>query len=234
MNKFNKIFEELAKVNDRSIIWSNWLDYCIAINLLNPIKQEINFNGNEEEYFEMFSEWVQQLEKDLQEQPYSDRLGLFYEELVTSHVKSKNLGQFYTPDDVTRVMTKICLNNPLDGFVNDCACGSARMLLSAYVENEGRCICIGQDLDEISCKMAVLNFYSHGVRGSIIHQNTLEGDYYGAWRVNNYLGYGTLIPHIELVTEREAYQFIGQKTIDKHEIYEINPKKGKDIQSTLI
>ena len=209
MNGFNKIFENLSRVNDRSIIWSNWLDYCININLMNTPKQQIDFQGNEEAYLEMFGEWLLQLETDLEEQPYSDRLGLFYEELVTSHVKSKNLGQFYTPDDVTILMTKLILNDYKDGFVNDCACGSARMLLSAHVQSKGNLICIGQDLDEVSCKMAVLNFYSHGVRGSILHQNTLTGEFYRAWRVNNYLYHGLPVPHIELVNESEAYHFIG-------------------------
>ena len=232
MNRFNKIFENLARVNDRSVIWSNWLDYCIDINLMNTCKQEINFQGNEEDYLDMFGEWLLQLETDLEEQPYSDRLGLFYEELVTSHVKSKNLGQFYTPDDVTTLMTNLCLTDYNDGFVNDCACGSARMLLSAHVMSKGELYCIGQDLDEISCKMAVLNFYSHGVRGSILHQNTLTGEFYKAWSVNNYLYHGLPIPHIELVSEAEAYNFIGVSR-NKNDIVELNPTKSS-VQSTLI
>ena len=232
MNKFNKIFENLARVNDRSIIWSNWLDYSININLMNTRKQEIDFHGNEKEYLDMFGEWLLQLEQDLEEQPYSDRLGLFYEELVTSHVKSKNLGQFYTPDDVSILMTKLCIDDESTGFVNDCACGSARMLLSAHVMSKGELYCIGQDLDEVSCKMAVLNFYSHGVRGSIIHQNTLTGEFYKAWRVNNYLYHGLPIPHIELVSEAEAYNFIGVSR-NKKDIVELNPTKSS-VQSTLI
>ena len=232
MNKFNKIFENLARVNDRSIIWSNWLDYCININLMNTSKTEQDFHGNEEAYLDMFGEWLLQLENDLEEQSYSDRLGLFYEELVTSHVKSKNLGQFYTPDDVSILMTKLCIDDESTGFVNDCACGSARMLLSAHVESKGNLICFGQDLDEISCKMAVLNFYSHGVRGSIFHQNTLTGEFYKAWRVNNYLYHGLPIPHIELVSEAEAYNFIGVSR-NKNDIVELNPTKSS-VQSTLI
>ena len=168
----------------------------------------------------------------LEEQPYSDRLGLFYEELVTSHVKSKNLGQFYTPDDVTTLMTNLCLTDYNDGFVNDCACGSARMLLSAHVQSKGNLICIGQDLDEISCKMAVLNFYSHGVRGSILHQNTLTGEFYRAWRVNNYLYHGLPIPHIELVNQRDAYQFIGVS--NKMEPVELREPVRGTVQTKLM
>ena len=231
MNKFNKIFEKLAKVNDRSIVWNQFLDYCININLLNAKGQHYDFKGNEEHYAEMLGEWLNQLSTDLETEPYSDRLGMFYEELVTSHVKSKNLGQFYTPSEVTMLMNGLTVDENSSGMVNDCACGSARILLSAHVKSKGNLICIGQDLDEVSCKMAVLNFWSHGVRGSILQQNSLSLEWYKAWRVNNYLYHGLPIPHIEQVNEKEAYQFIGLKTNEIKPV-EIN-KTQETVQSTL-
>ena len=182
----------------------------------------------------MLEEWLLQLNEDLEENPYSDRLGMFYEELVTSHSKSKHMGQFYTPSDVTNLMNGVIINENSTGMVNDCACGSARMLLSAHVKSKGNLICIGQDLDEISCKMAVLNFWSHGVRGSIIHQNTLTMECFEAWRVNNYLYHGLPIPHIELVNEREAYHFIGVKNIEKAKTVEINPVSKSTVQTKLM
>ena len=233
MSKFEKIFEKLVRVNDRSIIWNNWLDYCINLNLMSNHQYDIDFHGNEEEYAEMLSEWLLQLSQDLEEKPYSDMLGMFYEELVTSHSKSKHMGQFYTPEDVTTLMTELALevNDNTMGMVNDCACGSARLLLSAHVKSKGNLICIGQDLDEISCKMATLNFWSHGVRGSILQQDTLTLQFYQAWRVNNYLYHGIPIPHIELVSEREAYNFIGVKTNETKPI-ELNKTK-ETVQTKL-
>lgn len=236
MNTFNKIFERLATVNDRSIIWNQFLDYCININLLNSTERHLDFKGNDEYYAEMLGEWLLQLNEDLEIKPYSDRLGMFYEELVTSHSKSKHMGQFYTPSDVTDLMNglTIDINGNAEGMVNDCACGSARMLLSAHVKSKGNLICIGQDLDEVSCKMAVLNFWSHGVRGSILHQNTLTLECYQAWRVNNYLYHGLPIPHIELVSEREAYHFIGTDNIEKSKTVEINPVPKSTVQTKLM
>ena len=232
MNKFNKIFERLAMTNDRSIIWNQFLDYCIDVNLLNSKERHLDFKGNEKHYMDMLEEWLKQLNEDLETQPYSDRLGMFYEELVTSHVKSKNLGQFYTPSDVSNLMADLIINENSTGMVNDCCCGSARMLLSAHVKSKGNLICIGQDLDEVSCKMAVLNFWSHGVRGSILQQNTLSLEWYQAWRVNNYLYHGLPIPHIELVNEREAYHFIG---VENTENVELNPTKSVGtVQSKLM
>jgi hypothetical protein len=118
------------------------------------------------------------------------------------------------------------------GMVNDCACGSARMLLSAHVKSKGNLICIGQDLDEVSCKMATLNFWSHGVRGSILQQDTLTLQFYQAWRVNNYLYHGIPIPHIELVSEREAYNFIGVKNTNETKPIELNKTK-ETVQTKL-
>lgn len=221
----------MAKIQDRAIIWNNFLDYCIDVNLWNRSNRNLDFKGNEENYMEMLEEWLCQLEKDLETKPYSDMLGTFYEELVLSHGKSKSIGQFYTPTDVTNLMTEIAISETTEGLVNDCACGSARMLLSAHVKSKGNLICIGQDLDEVSCKMAVLNFWSHGVRGSIIHQNTLTLEWYQAWRVNNYLYHGLPIPHIELVNEREAYNFLGVKRNVKP--VELNKPVKETVQSKL-
>ena len=232
MNKFKKIFEKLAMTNDRSIIWNQFLDYCIDVNLLNSKERHLDFKGNEKHYMDMLEEWLKQLNEDLETQPYSDRLGMFYEELVTSHVKSKYLGQFYTPSDVSNLMADLIINENSTGIVNDGCCGSARMLLSAHVKSKGNLICIGQDLDEVSCKMAVLNFWSHGVRGSILQQNTLSLEWYQAWRVNNYLYHGLPIPHIELVNERGAYHFIG---VENTEHVELNPTKSVGtVQSKLM
>ena len=234
MNKFNKIFEDMAKIQDRSIIWNNFLDYCIDINLLNSKERNLDFKGNEENYSEMLNEWLNQLNKDLETKPYSDMLGVFYEELVTSHAKSKSIGQFFTPQDVTDLMTSLGLKEEPKGFAYDCACGSARMLLSAHVKSSGELYCIGQDLDEVSCKMAVLNFWSHGVRGSILHQNTLTLEFYQAWRVNNYLYHGLPIPHIELVTERDAYNFV-EASAYMSKAVELNPTRNVGtVQTTLM
>lgn len=210
MKSFKEIFEELARHNDRSVIWNEWLDYAIEANLIYNPKPKTNYHNKHETYYEMISSWINELTKELETKPYYDMLGQFYEELVQSRSKGKSLGQMYTPQSVSDLISELTFNEP-EGVVNDPTCGSARMLLAAHVKHQGRMYCIGQDLDETSCKMAVLNFWSHGVRGSILHMDTLEGTFFKAWRVNNYLYDGLPVPHIELVSQREAYRFIGYK-----------------------
>ena len=79
--------------------------------------------------------------------------------------------------------------------------------------------------------MAVLNFYIAGVRGSILHQNTLTLEVYECWRVNNYINYGLPIPHIELVSESEAYNFIG---VTANETKPIELKEQKEAIQTKL
>ena len=97
---FEEIFEELAKYNDRSVIWNNWLDYVIQINLMNHPCTETNFHNNEEKYVDLMEAWLNELTVNLETKPYYDILGQFYEELVQSRSKSRSLGQIYTHHQV--------------------------------------------------------------------------------------------------------------------------------------
>ena len=211
MNNFEKHFEKLAKTDDASILWINWLDWVIDQNLITNTNRNLDFKGNEETYFQLYHDWIQIVSDELEkgDKYYYDYLGVFYEEVIQSKYKAGTYGQFFTPQCVSKLMSKTLMQNS-GGTINDCACGSGRLLLDAHSENPSA-ILIGQDLDPVACKMAVLNFYVSGVRGSIIHQNTLTMECFEAWRVNNYLYHGLPIPHIELVSEREAYNFLGVK-----------------------
>ena len=221
MKTFAEIFEELAKHNDRSIIWNDFLDYAIAVNLLSLSGEKKEFkrdyHGNEEAYWDMIVAWISELTAKLEKYPYYDMLGEFYEELVQSQSKASKMGQFYTPTSVTELISTIAVDDKpveiLDGKVaNDPTCGSARMLLSAHVHSKGKMILHGQELDETSAKMAALNFWSHGCCGSVLHMDTLTGEIFKGWRVNRYLHYGVLVPHIELInSEDEALDFIQLK-----------------------
>jgi len=211
MNDFEKHFEKLARTDDASILWINWLDWVIDQNLITNHNRNLDFKGNEEMYFELYQDWIQIVSDELEkgDKYYYDYLGVFYEDVIQSKYKAGTNGQFFTPPCVSKLMAKTLMQNT-GGVINDCACGSGRLLLDASSDNP-TAILIGQDLDPVACKMAVLNFYVSGVRGSIIHQNTLSMECFEAWRVNNYLYHGLPIPHIELVSEREAYNFLGVK-----------------------
>ncbi|MBQ6220159.1 MAG: N-6 DNA methylase [Methanobrevibacter sp.] len=217
---FNEIFEELARHNDRSVIWNDFLDYAIEVNLLTLAKDKCknefkkNYHGNEEAYADLLSAWLNELNIKLEKYPYYDILGEFYEELVTSKVKSSQMGQFFSPVCVSELVNDLVHNDIgntdlKNKIVNDPACGSARMLLEAHVKSKGEMFCLGEELEGTAARMAVLNFFSHGVRGSILQVDTLTREWFNGWRVNRYLYHGIPVPHIEIIhNENEALDFI--------------------------
>ena len=231
MNNFENIFEKLARTDDASILWANWLDWVIDQNLIINHDRQLDFKGNEETYFKLYQEWIKIVSDELEkgDKYYFDYLGVFYEGVIQSKYKARSNGQFFTPQNVSKLMAKTLMQNT-GGVINDCTCGSGRLLLDAHSENP-TAILIGQDLDPVACKMAVLNFYIAGVRGSILHQNTLTLEVYECWRVNNYIHCGLPIPHIEKVSERDAYRFIGVKPNEAKSI-ELNKQK-ETVQTKL-
>ena len=190
MNDFEKHFEKLAKTDDASTLWTNWLDWVIDQNLIIDHDRKLNFKGNEKIYFQLYQDWIKIVSDELEkgDKYYYDYPGVFYEDVIQSKYKAGTNGQFFTPHDVSKLMSQItAIDESIDKpVINDCACGSGRLLLDAHSFNQNA-VLIGQDLDPVACKMAVLNFYISGVTGSILHQNTLTGEFYGAWRVNNYI-----------------------------------------------
>lgn len=249
-NDFEKIFDRLTNQYDPNKIFNEFLDYCIDINLFTTINQNLNFNGREKYYFELFKEWIKitnnHIDEDNKEinsgnNGWYDYLGIFYENIVQTKYKAGARGQFFTPADVCQVMTELVIKDTEDyegKLVNDCCCGSGRFLLAGHSLMPGA-IMIGSDLDDVACRMTVLNFYIHGVKGSVLHQNTLTGETFQCWRVNNYLYHGLPIPHIELVSERDAYNFLGvkresTKTVEINKPVIENYDKAKEtVQSKL-
>ena len=233
MNNFEKTFEKLARTDDASTLWINWLDWVIDQNVIINYDRQLDFKGNEETYYQLYLEWIQIVSDELTntDKYYYDYLGVFYEDVIQSKYKAGTNGQFFTPQNVSKLMAKLLTQNT-GGVINDCACGSGRLLLDAHQDNPSA-VLIGQDLDPVACKMAVLNFYVSGVRGSILHQNTLTGEIFECWRVNNYLYHGLPVPHIELVSPSEAYNFIGVSNKEVKTVELNKPSKGM-VQTKLM
>ena len=239
--EFEKIFTKLTQTQDPTRIFDEFLDYAIDINLFTDKEQGLDFNGREKYYFEMFKEWIKITNEEL-EKPDSvgwfDFLGNFYESVIQSKFKAGNIGQFFTPSNVCETMAQITiLSNPSNGMINDCCCGSARLLLAGH-HHDPNAICIGQDLDSVSVKMAALNFYLHGVRGSVLHMNSISNEFFGGFKVNQYLGFGLPLPHIEVLNSYEdAFHFWGRGLEKKENVEseDVSLNTVKDtVQTTLI
>ena len=225
---FSETFKELSRIHDPSIVFNDWMSYCIDQFLINPDTKYFPFNNYKEEEYKsfwgLFECWVHGMDEALETHKWYDLIGVYYEENVKSRGKASDMGQFFTPHDVCELMTE--LNTHKDdrvGTVYDPAGGSGRFCLAYHVRHP-EALCFSHDLDEFACKMAVLNFLIHGVKGSVCRYNSLSGEFYAGWKVNE-----APFTIMEVTKMSESLIFIGEDTpclnIHKKESTDINESK---------
>lgn len=135
-----------------------------------------------------------------------DFWGVLYE-CTVSRYKASNMGQFFTPPGMCEVLAQLTMGSELvEGKnISDPACGSGRILLSAWSNHPKNYYC-GEDKDLICCRMAALNMALHGVKGEVINHDSLadpEGLVTG-YRINYHPYYRIMqIPHVEVLTKPE-------------------------------
>ena len=172
-DRINKIIGELAKANDLTGIITvadfnddekpgKGKDKVDRLSNLIEIfeKPELDFSGN-------------QAEGD-------DILGDAYEYLMRHFAteSGKSKGQFYTPAEVSRIMAKVIgVNNSKSPSetIYDPTCGSGSRLLKAADEAPFGISIYGQENDNATRALAVMNMWLHGNPTSDIRQgNTLS------------------------------------------------------------
>ena len=103
---------------------------------------------------------------------YHDALG----ELFTVHITKGEHGQFFTPENITYLMTQIAMPDRKARNVYDCACGSGRTLLSALrqAREQGKeILCYGNDISMTCSKMTLLNLLVNSAGGEVTCGNAL-------------------------------------------------------------
>ena len=96
----------------------------------------------------------------------SDILGDAYEYLISQFASSagKKAGEFYTPQEVSKILAKIVtLNKTKIRNVYDPTCGSGSLLLRVSKEVEVGDFC-GQELNQTTYNLARMNMILHGVK----------------------------------------------------------------------
>ena len=96
-----------------------------------------------------------------------DLLGDAYEYLMKHFAveSGKSKGQFYTPAEVSRIIAKVIDANKATGMmqtVYDPTCGSGSLLLKVAEEAPKGVTIYGQELDNATAGLAVLNMWLHG------------------------------------------------------------------------
>lgn len=168
-----------------------------------------NYTQNEKSVFnQMVMDLIKSYDEGIDSRGWYDPLGILYEEL-SGRYKRKGLGQFFTPQTVVDFMVEINLADSEDiknPSVNDCACGSGRMLLAYQAKRQGGYL-IGEDLDPICARMTAVNMFVHGCVGEVICHNSLNpDDYRFGYYINKDL-YPFMIMKIDRMEEKESTPF---------------------------
>jgi type I restriction enzyme M protein len=113
-----------------------------------------------------------------------DILGDAYEYLMRHFAteSGKSKGQFYTPAEVSRVMAKVIgIKNAKnkDQTVYDPTCGSGSLLLKAASETPQGITIYGQESDQATSALAVMNMWIHGNPiAEIKNENSISKPYF--------------------------------------------------------
>lgn len=138
-----------------------------------------------------------------------DVLGKVFEETNSSFAAS-NSGQFFTPEQVCSLMAQLTggTDECNEGIVvNDCCCGGGRNLIAhsrLHPKNRYNAFYIGQDLDERCVKMCVINYFMYGMKGIVIHMDTLRMKIFGGYRIYQ----ADTLMGIKLLTINECYAYL--------------------------
>ncbi|UTB32740.1 MAG: SAM-dependent methyltransferase [Methanobacterium sp. ERen5] len=138
-----------------------------------------------------------------------DMFGIYYEAVIVSKMSRQSQGQFFTPPDVCNLMAEMTITAAKlkpGQSVNDPCCGSGRNLMAANRIVPG-CYHVGMDLDQTCVFMTIANFLLHGIDGEVIWMNSMTQEFYGAWKVNEYLNKGIPLPHVRKAQMSELYSY---------------------------
>ncbi len=113
-----------------------------------------------------------------------DLLGDAYEYLMRHFAteSGKSKGQFYTPSEVSRVIAKVIGINKAKSqsdTLYDPTCGSGSLLLKAADESPTGVTIYGQEMDNATAALAIMNMYLHNNPSALIKRdNSLSNPYF--------------------------------------------------------
>lgn len=127
---------------------------------------------------------------------FTDAFGTLYES-ITYQGKSQLLGQFFTPEPLSKCLANMIMGdtiaaNPNDGktslvIADVSGCGSGRNLLSAaelVADYRWRHFFLGVDIDIICAKVTAINCFLHSLPAWIFHGNALTFDFKTCYQIS--------------------------------------------------
>lgn len=209
MNKFEDAFVKLCgDLNEDPIkVLDDSLTYIVCrLCTNNHLDVAWQYGEKENEQFSnFFMTYALYLQEKLKEVSWYDAWGDLFMDLSGSFKSMR--GQFFTPPGAAD-LTARCSSDDTTGMkiINDCACGSARMLLAAFIQYQGNTYLVGEDIDGICCKMAAVNLAVHGCTGEIIRHDSLKepGEFRYGYLINESI-LESGIPSIRISREKKDF-----------------------------
>ena len=194
LREFEKQFNHIVNVthHDHITVFDDLLTFII-FNFNPEPKPNPHWQYTKEQnrlFYLLMVEWLNVMHRMIDARGWYDAFGDFFMSNV-GRTSQQYKGQFFTPHTICDFMAKVALDDKSEEtephvdcgafgkrvVVNDCACGSARLLLAAHATNCERgqrpSYFIAEDIDRICCKMAAVNMCSHGMFGEVVCHNTL-------------------------------------------------------------
>ena len=147
-----------------------------------------------------------EMQRDNEKGDLRDHLGEIYEQEAAQNTE---MGQFFTPMSVCKVMTAMTIGDGLPDKehvnINDPACGSGRLLLAAMPHFKlGQATYYGTDLDRTCAMMAAMNMLWRNADSYIVWGNSLTVEARGGW-MTEFTGLGG---RIRAMTQEQAQSVI--------------------------
>lgn len=184
---------------DYGACFVDWMDWVMEIFDVSHYKIgdfEKNFSQRSAEnplFTALLLTWLEANTTAQREGKLIDWFGTQYEMQMKSKSKADALGQFYTPMSLCYLVARMSvekITNPDTATVDDCACGSGRLLIAAEQElrkkygYSPRRYYTAADIDYMSVRMCALNLMIAGVRGRVTCGNTLTDEMGYGYEIN--------------------------------------------------
>ena len=178
-----------VKQEDRLDAFCNFIIRLFSTDSYKPegFKPDVATPENRD-YIMLVSRWCEMVADEMDKGRFFDLFGHLYEQMFLLKSKASSNGQFFTPDDLCRLMADITDSDVEEKesdrglvSVNDPACGSARTLLAHFMAKTrkdhslaGKYYYEAADIDLPTCKMAACNMMIHGMQGKVVCQDQLS------------------------------------------------------------